>query len=117
MTQKGIIHQGEIYWVIFDPSMGHEFKGKRPALVVQSEKKLKKSNLVTVIPLTSNLKNQIEDDVLIKKDKSNRLFADSVLKISCLMSFDYSRFTQKIGRVENKVIEAVKDSLKAHFAM
>ena len=31
------IEYGGIYWVVFDPSVGHEYKGKRPAVVIQSD--------------------------------------------------------------------------------
>ncbi len=50
---------GDIYWVDFSPSIGHEFQSKRPAIIIQSETQSKKSNLVTTMPLTANTNNRI----------------------------------------------------------
>ncbi len=31
-----LIARGEIYWVSFDPTIGHEMRKTRPALVIQN---------------------------------------------------------------------------------
>lgn len=115
MIAKGTVHRGEIYWVDFDPSVGHEFKSRRPALVLQSDRRLQKLNLVTVVPFTSNLKNKVEGDMIVSRDNHNKLQSDSVLKMSCIMSLDYSRFIKRIGSVDEIIMEKVKESLKDHF--
>jgi len=117
MIPKGSAHYGEIYWVDFDPSVGHEYKNRRPALIVQSEEELKKSNVVTVIPFTSNLQKKKPMDILVHKNHCNHLFTDSILKVQCIMSFDYSRFVRKIGEADRELLEAVKKYLKTHFSL
>ena len=47
MIQKKNLRFGDIVWTNFDPSIGYEFKGNRPAIVIQSSKQLRKSNLVS----------------------------------------------------------------------
>ena len=71
--QKGDLEFGDIVWTEFDPSVGHEFQNKRPAIVIQSDEQLQKSNLVTVIPLTANTGNRTTDDILISADFQNKL--------------------------------------------
>ena len=117
MMQKGDLEFGDIVWAEFDPSIGHEYQNKRPAIVVQSNEQLKKSNLVTVIPLTAQAVNFIGDDLLIIADKINRLRTDSVAKVYCITSFDYSRFSKKIGRIDNDSMIAIKRYLKKHFSI
>jgi mRNA interferase MazF len=117
MNKKGKARQGEIFLVNFTPSTGHEYQGKRPALVVQSNNTLKFSNLITVMPFTSNIKNKIKDDILVKKNQVNNLYVDSVLKVYCLMSLDYSRFAKKIGETGADLLAEVKLYLKKHFAI
>jgi len=107
--------QGNIFWVDFNPSVGHEFQNRRPAIVVESSSQIAKSNLITVMPLTSNLKNKLEDDVIIKADKKNRLMCDSVIKVYDIMSFDYLRFLKLIGTADESVIKEVKKYLIKHF--
>lgn len=111
------ICEGEIHWVEFNPSVGHEFKGRRPALVIQSTEQLKKSNLITVIPLTGNPQNKTVDDILIKASKENRLASDSIIKVYNIISLDYSRFFKKIGKVDHNILVKVKSYMKRHFGI
>lgn len=115
MIQKGDLEFGDIVWTEFDPSVGHEYQDKRPAIVVQSGEQLRKSNLVTVIPLTSKNNNALADDILIAADHENRLRSDSVAKVYCITSFDYVRFSKKIGRISKDSILKIKQYLKIHF--
>lgn len=112
---KGEFSCGDILWTEFDPSVGHEYQDKRPAIVVQSDKQLAKSALVTVVPLTSNISNSVSDDILIKADHENRLKTNSIAKVYCITSFDRSRFSKKIGKVNDKTIFALKKYLRKHF--
>lgn len=109
------IEYGGIYWVVFDPSVGHEYKGKRPAVVIQSDEQLHKSNLVTVMPLTSQISKSHKDNILVKADKYNCLFSDSLVKAHNIQSFDPSRFTRKIGIMDSSTMTQIQNYLKVHF--
>ena len=115
MILKGELEFGDVVWVEFDPSVGHEFQHKRPAIVVQSNEQLERSNLVTIVPLTSNTGNAILDDIVIVMDSDNNLRTDSVVKVYYITSFDYSRFDKKIGKIDVGVSVAIKSYLKKHF--
>lgn len=109
------IEYGGIYWVVFDPSVGHEYKGKRPAVVIQSDAQLLKSNLVTVMPLTSQIGKSHKDNILVKVDKVNCLYTDSLVKVHNIQSFDRSRFIKKTGVMDVIIMNQIQDYLKAHF--
>lgn len=47
--------KGEIYLVNFDPTIGHEVKKKRPAVIISNDIHNQFSPLVTVAPLSSNI--------------------------------------------------------------
>ncbi|MDP3934919.1 MAG: type II toxin-antitoxin system PemK/MazF family toxin [Candidatus Giovannonibacteria bacterium] len=115
MIRKGDLEFGDIVLVSCDPSIGHEFKGKRPVVVIQSDEQLKRSNLVTIVPLTSNTGNTISDDIVVVTDSDNNLRTDSVAKVYHITSFDYSRFDKKIGKINANVSDAIKSYLKKHF--
>src|SRR3990167_4974829 len=84
------LQHGHIYFVEFDPSSGHEFKKMRPAVLISSDELIKRSNLISCVPFTGNTNNVVvlTDDVLVKKDVSNNLFADSVLKAQHFSTFE-----------------------------
>ncbi|MDR2116620.1 MAG: type II toxin-antitoxin system PemK/MazF family toxin [Planctomycetaceae bacterium] len=52
-----MVKQGQIIRLDFNPQIGHEQKGKRPALVVSNESFNKFSNLAIVCPITNTDKN------------------------------------------------------------
>ncbi|MDD5289819.1 MAG: type II toxin-antitoxin system PemK/MazF family toxin [Patescibacteria group bacterium] len=108
--------QKEIWIVKYpDDAAGHEYKKERPGLIIESDQQIQKTNIFTVVPLTSNLSNVTADDILIKKDQENNLFANSVLKTHHIQSFDRSRFIKGIGKINENTLEKVKTYLKKHF--
>lgn len=109
------IYRGDIYWVNFAPSVGHEYQGRRPAVIIQSNKSLNRTNLVTVLPLTSQLNKLHKDDILITANKTNNLYGDSLVKVHHIESFDRSRFIKPIGKLDNATMDKIKIYLKEHF--
>lgn len=109
--------QGEIWMVNFDPSKGHEFQKERPAIIVSSNKVIRYSNLITVLPITSNTDYFLDDDIRIIKDAENRLFVDSVIKVCHISSFDKNngRFIKKIGVANDYILEKIKKYFLRHF--
>jgi len=107
--------QGEIWLVRYDPSVGHEFKKDRPAVILSSDDILNYSSLVTVMAITSNLSDCLSNDIEVIKDKTNNLYADSVIKVYHLSSFDKQRFIKKIGGVDKTALVKIKNYLKKHF--
>lgn len=107
--------QGEIWLVKYLDGVGHEYQKNRPALIIESSNQIKKSNVYTVIPLTSNLRNKTNDDILVLKNSNNNLFADSLLKTHHIQSFDKVRFIKMIGSINNAVLKKIKSYLKIHF--
>jgi mRNA interferase MazF len=52
-----MVKQGYIIWLDFDPQIGHEQKGRRPALVVSNGTFNKFSRLAIVCPITNKDKD------------------------------------------------------------
>lgn len=108
---------GDIYYVLYDPSIGHEYRGKRPAIVIQEEDISEVSPVITVMPLTSQLNQLRPSDVLIQKDHKNRLALDSVIKVRHINSFDKSRFVHFIGKAGSPTVRQVRGYLRRHFGL
>ena len=56
MVKEYIPKQGDIVYLDFNPTKGHEQKGKRPAMVVSISVFNKNTNMAIVCPITSNTK-------------------------------------------------------------
>lgn len=98
------------------PSVGNEFTGVRPAVVVQSAQTIRKvGGVVTVAIMTSHKGKKWKHDILVQRSKCNGLWNDSLVKVEYLYSFDKSRFLRKIGNLEDEWMGKIKEYLKAHF--
>ena len=117
MLKKGEVKYGDILWVQFDPSVGHEFQDKRPALVIQSDRQIMKSNLVTVMPITSNGANKTGDDIIVEPNRKNGIRRASIVKVYDIISCDYQRLIGKIGVAGPELLEEIKQYLKRHFGI
>ena len=51
-----MVEQGSIIWLDFDPQLGHEQKGRRPALVVSKKSFNKFSKMTIACPITNTNK-------------------------------------------------------------
>ena len=109
--------QGQIWLVNFDPSVGHEYRKVRPALIIQSDQYIKPAALLTVIPISSQINKQSELDILLKKDIKNRLMTDSLIKTKQISSFDSRRFFKLIGVASEEMLEEVKANIIQFLAL
>ncbi len=103
--------RGQIWLVNFDPSFGHEYKKVRPSLIIQNDKYIESGELLTVIPISSQISKQTELDILLRKDPQNRLMTDSLLKIKQISSFDKRRFIKLVGIVNEGIMKKVKENI------
>ncbi|MDP2684989.1 MAG: type II toxin-antitoxin system PemK/MazF family toxin [bacterium] len=108
--------EGEI-WMVKFTGEGHEYAGTRPAVIIQSNDKLKITNVITVMPLTSKVQNRHSDDVLVKKNEINNLWHDSLVKVQHVQTFDDLRFEKKVGEIDKVVLFEIKEYLKKHFGL
>jgi mRNA interferase MazF len=104
--------RGQIWLVNFDPSFGHEYKKIRPALIVQNNRYIESGNLLTVIPISSQITKRVELDVLLKKDAHNRLMTDSLLKTTQISSFDKRRFIKLVGVLNKETLKNVMNNIQ-----
>ena len=51
-----MVKQGNIIWRDFDPQIGHEKKGRRPALVISNETFNNFSKMAIICPITTTIK-------------------------------------------------------------
>ncbi len=107
--------QGDIYLIQWDISVGHEFQKARPAVILSSKITLKDSNLITFVAITKTTKSPINENILVKKNDTNRLMNDSLIKVHHISSFDKQRVIKYIGNVSEEILEKMKNYLKKHF--
>jgi mRNA interferase MazF len=107
----------EIYLVNFDPTIGHEVKKKRPALILSNNIHNQYSPLVTVAPLSSDTNKVYPFEVYVSK-KLTGLTENSKIMIIQLRSIDKKRLLNKIGNIEDKEItNKINKIISEHFSL
>ncbi len=107
MVNTYIPHRGDIVWINFNPTRGHEQKGKRPALVLSPRSYNVKSQLMVVCPVTSQGKEYPFEVPFSGKKISGIILADQVKTVDWK-----ERKVVFIEEVSGGVLEAVMHKLK-----
>ncbi|MDZ7289302.1 MAG: type II toxin-antitoxin system PemK/MazF family toxin [candidate division KSB1 bacterium] len=103
------MNPGEIHLIQFDPSIGSEIQKRRPGLVIQ---KSPHRSTVIVLPISSKKLTHPLYEVELRKDNQNRLYADSVVVLDQVKSFDKGRFVGKIGEIHSSQLAEIVTKFK-----
>ena len=106
------MQEGDIYFVEFPFSKGHEQAGLRPAIIVQAID-FEELPTVLIVPLTSKIKaSNFPFTFKIEPDNLNNLNVTSVVLIFQLRAIDQRRLKNKIGIMGQTKLELLKHNLK-----
>jgi len=100
----------EIYEVYFDPIIGSEQGGRRPAVIISGN--LANDNLKTVIvcPMTSKLKNY-HGNLILNPNEKNGLNKKSEVMSIHVRAIAKQRIRKKIGKVSLTEMNIIVESL------
>jgi mRNA interferase MazF len=103
VVKKYVPERGELVWITLDPSLGHEQKGRRPALVVSPRAYNAKSGLALVCPVTSHIKDYpFEVRCMVQN-------TESVILVDQIRSIDWKmRKVSKILKASPRVLQEVE---------
>ena len=97
-----IPHRGDIIWLDFNPRIGREQAGHRPAIVISPKQFNSLSSLVFVCPITSKIKGFSFEVLLIEEMQTK-----GVVLIHHLRSIDWK--TRGIKFVEQAPISVIEE--------
>ncbi len=108
--------RGEIYLCAFDPTIGHEIRKTRPALVIQNDVGNRYSPLTIVAAITSKISSvPYPIEVIADADASNGLETRSSIRLDQIRTVDQQRLIRRLGVMDTatmaKVDEAIQISL------
>jgi mRNA interferase MazF len=110
------IKRGDIHLVSFDPTVGHEIKKTRPALVIQNDIGNRYSPLTIVAAITSKVSAvPYPVEVVIEASVANGLDIRSAIRLDQIRTVDRQRLIKRLGVIDPgttaKVNQAIQISL------
>jgi mRNA interferase MazF len=112
--------RGDIFLVEFDSGRGSESSKTRPAVVVSDNAvndsvERRGRGVVTVVPITANLRHVFAFQVLLPKDDTG-LALDSKAQAEQVRSISTERLVRRIGVVGAERMRQVDDALRLHLS-
>jgi mRNA interferase MazF len=106
VKKKYVPERGDIVWLDFNPQMGHEQKGKRPALVISPKGYNEKVNLGLFCPITKKEKKYPFEVKVETKKISGVILADQI------KSFDWTkRHIEFISKITAEEFNDVRNKI------
>ena len=111
-----MIKRGDIWLVNLDPTIGHEVKKTRPAVIIQNDQGNKYSPTTIIAPITSKGIERIYPvEILLKKSKA--LNTTSKILFDHLRAVDKQRLIKKLGRIPNELTENMNNAIKISLGL
>lgn len=112
-----IIKRGDMYYADLSPVVGSEQGGIRPVLIVQNDIGNKYSPTVIAAAITSQInKAKLPTHIEISAQEYG-LQKDSVILLEQIRTIDKKRLREKIGRLDDELMEKVNDALSVSFGL
>ncbi len=112
------VKRGAIYLVSFDPTVGHEIKKARPALVIQNDVGNRYSPLTIVAAITSKVSQfPYPVEVVIEATSTNGLSVRSAIRLDQLRTVDRQRLIKRLGQIDRSAITDVDEALRISLGL
>jgi mRNA interferase MazF len=112
-----VIKRGDIYYADLSPVVGSEQGGVRPVLIVQNDTGNKYSPTVIAAAITSQInKAKLPTHIEISA-KEYGLPKDSVILLEQIRTIDKKRLKEKIGHLDDELMEKVNEALGISFGL
>jgi mRNA interferase MazF len=112
------MRKGEIWLINLDPTIGAEIKKTRPAVIV-SEDAIGILPLRVIVPLTDWKDRYAVASWMVRvdPDDENGLRKPSAADAFQIRSVSVERFTQRIGRVSQPILQAILQAIGVVFGI
>ena len=107
MPSSYVPDTGDIIWLDFDPSAGHEQAGHRLALVLSPKRYNGKTGLLICVPLTSRIKGFPFEVEFQDGSIQGVALADQVKSLDWRV-----RNAQRKGKTDNEVVNRIRTKIK-----
>lgn len=112
-----IVKRGDIFYADLSPVIGSEQGGVRPVLVVQNDVGNKYSPTIIAAAITSQINKAKMPTHIEIGAAEHGLNKDSVILLEQIRTIDKKRLREKIGRLDEKLMESVDRAISISFGL
>lgn len=112
-----IVKRGDIYYADLSPVVGSEQGGIRPVLIIQNDVGNKYSPTVIAAAITSRINKAKMPTHIELSALEYGLNKDSVVLLEQIRTIDKKRLREKIGRLDDELMQKVNDALSISFGL
>jgi mRNA interferase MazF len=109
--------RGEIYVVSFDPTVGHEIRKTRPAVVIQNDISNQYSPVTIVAAISSQYAEPPFPREVVIEPAESGLQKRSAVIVNQIRSVDRLRLQRKVGRLSRQSMERVDEAIKISLGL
>lgn len=110
-----IVTRGDIFIAQLDPTMGKEIQKTRPVIILSNDVNNTHSDLVTVVPITSQQLAKVYPFEVLLPQNTAGLLKPSKAKANQIRTIDKIRLTKKVGRLNANAIAELNRAVRVHL--
>jgi mRNA interferase MazF len=114
-TKSSYPRRGAVYLVQFDPSVGHEIKKTRPAVVISNDHMNELAATILVMPITGGLYNYYHWIGLDLAEGG--LKKPSSIVAEQIRAIDKRRISRRLGAVRSETMAKIEAAIRDHCGL
>ncbi len=111
------VKRGDIWLVNLDPTVGHEIRKSRPAVIIQNDLGNKYSPITIIAPITSQGIEKVYPIEVIVDKKSSGLEKTSKVLLNQIRAIDKRRLIKRLGKVDYETMVKIDASIKISLGL
>ena len=112
------LRRGEICLCSFDPTVGHEIRKTRPALIIQNDIGNRYSPLTIVAAITSRVSAvPYPVEVVVEPTAGNGLDVRSSIRLDQIRTVDRQRLVRRLGAVDSTIMAKADEAIKISLGL
>jgi mRNA interferase MazF len=115
-TRSSPVLRGAVYLCSFDPTIGHEIKKTRPAVVIRNDVGNRYSPVTAAITSTVSVV-PYPVEVVIEPTSANGLDVRSSIRLDQIRTVDWQRLIRRLGTVDSTAMARVDEALKVSLGL